>query len=408
VITFPPILQRPQIVAVITGSHSGERYYESSPWIEHALLEKGYLVVRYGVDETPDLISELRSLRRQVESLAERRGAWLEVIAWPTGLGVGGGEDGTWAAVFETLLPGMPYVGSSPRACQIALDKEASKDAFRAVGLSVPDGVCFLPYPTITGGLRYAVSNLTDHCYLTSSGQPDFSRLVERLGRPLVIKPSGSGASLGLAIVDNARSFETHLRSIGLRYGPLLVEQYIESHSPDAQVEYSVPLLEGVLLPAFEVRAETVYDTETKISGSHARPIQGELAERLLEAAWVAHRYIGCRGLARVDFRVTPSDEIYALELNASPGAIAKWSIVAQAAAAIKLPYNDLIERWLMTAHSPHRRAVPPLAAQDAPPFPEAFRHLLPDLPVELQPPGFYQPVPSTEAREFAFINNRC
>jgi hypothetical protein len=140
-----------------------------------------------------------------------------------------------------------------------------------------------------------------------------------------------------------------------------------------------------------EVSAPALYDTATRISGSEARPIHGELAKRLQAAASAAFQGLGGRGFARFDFRVPPSDEPYLLEGNMSPGVIRNWSLFSKAAAAIALPYNDLIERMLMTAFLPHRRAVPPVAAYSAPPFPDALRPLLPDLPVELQPPGLYQ-----------------
>jgi D-alanine-D-alanine ligase len=386
------------VVAVITGSHSDERYYESSPGIIGALLDKGYAVERYDVDD-PNLLSTLRKRRLQVVQEGKDRGVWRELVAWATGLGVGGGEDGTLAALFEQFLPGMPYVGSSAGACMLALDKAHSKVAFRAAGLSVPDGICFFPSPTIVGSWRYRVIHPADSDCLTDEGQPHFARLAERLGLPLVVKPNGGGASQGLSLVSDAATLACIFPQLARRYGPVLVEQHVPSPRFDAEVEYSVPVLEGTALPAFEICAPTIYDTATKISGSEAHPISGELAERLREAAWVAFRALRMRGFARFDFRVTPAGNILLLEGNEAPGLIEKWSLFAKAGDAIGLSFEDLIERCFLTAFTPHPDTTPWIKASDAPPFPEAFRPLLPELPAALQPPGFYEPAVPTAPR---------
>jgi D-alanine-D-alanine ligase-like ATP-grasp enzyme len=287
------------------------------------------------------------------------------------------------------------------------MDKEASKDAFRALGLQAPRGVCFLPYQTIYG-TAYRVSKWTDAAALTPDSQPDFSYLAERLGLPLVVKPCGAGASLGLALVDDAETFARVLHPTAQRYGPLLVEAYIASHRPDAEVEFSVCLLEGEdPLPVYEVCAPR-YDTAHKIDGAVYHPISGRLAGALQAAAWAIFEYLGCRGFARVDFRVTPDEMIYPLEINTNPGLIPSVCLFPKACAEIGLSYEQMIARILTSAFQPHWRAVPSMAAQDAPPFPEAFRRLLPDLPAELQPPGFYQSTDCPQAQPISLATYHC
>ncbi len=377
-------------VAVMTGSRSGERFYESSPWIIRALLDVGHQVTGYALDDA---------------RLASHLLRWHPEVVWPTGLG-SNAEDGTLAGFLETLLPDTPAVGFSVRASALAMDKEASKDAFRTLGLAVPDGVCFLPQLT-PYGWAFHVSKPADASCLTPEGQPDFYRLVERLGLPLVVKPCSAGASLGLALVREADTLVRVLLPTAARYGPLLVEEYIASHCPEGEVEYSVCLLEGAEpLPVFEVRA-TRYDTAHKIAGAAYQPISGELAERLQACAWAIFAYLGCRGFARMDARVTPQDVLYPLEINTNPGLIPGVSIFPQACAASGLTYRQMIARILASAFLPHRRAEPPVAAHDAPPFPAAFQPLLPDLPAESQTPGFYHPIADAE-RSISIAHYRC
>lgn len=391
---------RSRIVAVITGSRSGERYYESSPWIIRALLDLGHQVVKYELDGQGN-----RDGHDEIHLPLHLLGACPEVV-WGTGLGASA-ED-LLPAFFETLVPGTPYVGSSSRATHIGMDKEASKDAFRALGLPIPDSACFIPHLT-PYGTAFQVSKPADAEFLTQDGQPDFVRLAERLGLPLVVKPCGAGASLGLSLVEAAETLASVFVPTAQRYGPLLVEQYIPSSSSDAEVEYSACLLEGAEpLPVFEVRSPGVYTTAQKISGARSRPLSGPLAAALQDVAWSIFTYLGCRGFARVDFRMTPSGTPYPLEINTNPGLIPSVSLFPKACAEIGLSYEQMIAHILVSAFRPHPRAVPPVAAEDAPPFPEAFRPLLPTLPADLQPTGFYRSADCARSQPIRIAAYRC
>jgi D-alanine-D-alanine ligase len=54
----------------------------------------------------------------------------------------------------------------------------------------------------------------------------------------------------------------------------------------------------------------------------------------------------GCRGVTRVDFRVTPEGKMYVLELNTSPG-MTSHSLVPKAAARVGLDFAALCDRVL-------------------------------------------------------------
>jgi D-alanine-D-alanine ligase len=384
---------RRYVIAVLTGSRSSERNYASSPWIIKALVNLGHEPVLVDLEE---------------ERLAPYLLGLSPDVVWPTGLGAGA-EDGTLAGFIQTLLPGTPYVGSSVQASALAMDKEASKDAFRALGLAVPESVCFLPHQNPYGfGTLFQVSKPGDAAYLTPSGQPDFDRLVERLGLPLVVKPVGAGASLGLALVKDAQTFDQVCVRTAQRFGPLLVEQYIPSPCAESDVEYSVCLLEGEdPLPVFEVRSPTLYDTASKLAGARYHLVGGALAGALQAAAWAMFGYLGCRGFARVDFRLAPNGVPYPLEVNTNPGLIPGVSLFAKACAEIGLSYEQMITCILASAFRPHPRAVPLVAAEDAPPFPEEMRRLLPDLPPDLQPAGFYQSS-TPQAPSVSIATYRC
>ncbi len=366
---------RSRVVAVVTGSHGCARRVESWPWIIRALLDLGHEVVHYTVRE---------------ERLALRLLGLCPDVIWPTGLGVGV-EDGTLAGFFQTLLPDTPLVGSSVRASSIALDQEALQDALRALELAVPDNVCFLPTPT-PSGTAFHVSKPADRFYLTADGQPDADRLVERLGWPLVVKPCAAWGQGGLTLVRDAATFARVVRATAERSGSLLVERYLPSYRPDTEVSFSVCLLEGEdPLPAFEVAAPALHDACAS-NGAPPHPISGALARRLQAAAWTIFDYLGCRGLAQVDFRVTPDETIYPLRVKTRPDLIKRVSLFPRAAALVGLSYEQVIARILASAFIEERRPAPRALAREAAPLPVEIERLLPDLPADLQTPDMYPP----------------
>ena len=68
--------------------------------------------------------------------------------------------------------------------------------------------------------------------------------------------------------------------------------------------------------------------------------------QRLAKAAFDA---TGCRGVTRVDFRVTPEGRMYVLELNTSPG-MTGHSLVPKAAQKTGLSFAALCDRVLGSA----------------------------------------------------------
>ncbi len=75
------------------------------------------------------------------------------------------------------------------------------------------------------------------------------------------------------------------------------------------------------------------------------------MAGTLREASLRAYQALGCKGAARVDFRVHTNGRPYILELNTIPG-MTERSLLPMAAAQAGLTYDDLVERMLRDALS--------------------------------------------------------
>jgi D-alanine-D-alanine ligase-like ATP-grasp enzyme len=78
-------------------------------------------------------------------------------------------------------------------------------------------------------------------------------------------------------------------------------------------------------------------------------PADRALADRCGEIARRAFHAAGCRGLGRVDFRITPADEPYVLEINTVPG-FTETSLLPKAAARQGIAFPELCARILEAA----------------------------------------------------------
>src|SRR5256714_8198004 len=93
------------------------------------------------------------------------------------------GEDGTVQRLLELLE--VPYTGTAPFACHLAYDKALAKEALDVAGVSTP------PWVTLQSA---ALRDLGAGAAL--------DRIVDRLGLPLVVKPTRAGSAMGIKFVD--------------------------------------------------------------------------------------------------------------------------------------------------------------------------------------------------------------
>ena len=277
------------------------------------------------------------ALRRLGHEVVTLDGPPAELVAAPALAGAdvvfialhgGAGEDGTLQAVLD--LSGRPYTGSGLLASALAMDKAMSKRLVEHAGIPTP---------------RWLL--------LPADGPPPMAEDLEPLGGlPVVVKPNDQGSTVGLSLVrepgDLARAFTEAARfSRGV-----LVETYVPGR------ELTVGVLGGEALPVVEIFPEGgLYDYRRKYTAGQSRyecPAQLEsgLAARICELGRRAFQVLGCRGVARVDFRLDPEGRPYCLEVNTVPG-MTPTSLVPMAAAARGLSYDELVARMLELAQEP-------------------------------------------------------
>jgi D-alanine-D-alanine ligase len=126
----------------------------------------------------------------------------------------------------------------------------------------------------------------------------------------------------------------------------VIVERYVKGK------EIQVAVLDGKALGAIEVvPANEFYDYAAKYTAGttqyfYPARIPADHARKVMEAAEVAHRGLGCAGVTRTDFILTADAVPYILEVNTLPGMTAT-SLVPKIAAGNGIPFPDLCERLL-------------------------------------------------------------
>ncbi len=227
------------------------------------------------------------------------------------------GEDGQIQQILENLK--IPYTGSNPDACRNSFDKRLSKEIF------VRSGIPTAPYEIVGPGERFS------------------------LPLPVVVKPPCQGSTIGIFKVSHPDEWDAALRE-SLKYdGQIIVETFIPGR------ELTVGIVGNSALPAIEILApDGWYDFDAKYSKGQSRhlcpaPLDKELSDRIRDIALQTFRELGCRGLGRVDFRLTESGELFVLEMNNIPG-FTETSLLPEAAQAAGIPFPALCRQIMEMA----------------------------------------------------------
>ena len=257
------------------------------------------------------------------------------------GHGVGRCREARVPAVLEML--DIPYSGSDPLTLAVALDKPLAKRLVRPL-VHVPDGVVLTPDVEPIDIL------------------PMIAPLAGHFGFPLIMKPAFEGSSKGIrtrSLVRNSVDAALVYRDLRRAYDqPILVEQFV------AGDEVTVAILGNGLgaepLGAMRIAPKRptesfVYSLEVKRDWARRVDYEApaQLAptalEDLVADALTTYRALGCRDVARLDFRFRGSQPMF-IEANPLPGLNPESSDLVILARGYGISYEDLIRRILNTA----------------------------------------------------------
>lgn len=245
-------------------------------------------------------------------------------VAWPEGceaafIALHGtfGEDGQLQALLEAR--GIPFTGSGSGSSRTSFDKVTTKRILERQGIATP---------------RYDV---------LAPGQ------ARTLPLPVVVKPPRQGSSIGISKVFEESAWLAALEAALKLDTEALVETFIEG------AELTVGVVGEQVLPIVEIRApEGYYDYRAKYTKGLTEylvpaPLDEETTRACQTLAWRTFTALDCRGLGRVDIRLTPDGHPFVLELNSIPG-FTETSLLPKAARAVGLEFPALCEKILNLA----------------------------------------------------------
>ena len=244
------------------------------------------------------------------------------------------GEDGTIQGLLE--IADIPYVGSGVLASAVAMDKSFAKPIFASLGIKTAAG--------------FVVRQRE-----WKEGSAAIQRAADQLGYPVFVKPARGGSSRGTTKVKSAAEFSAALAEAYKFDTKALVEQEIRG----AEIECAVLEIDGVAKASLvgQIKIDSkyeFYDFDAKyLDGATTielpAKIDQKISDEIRAKAVDAFISLGCSGLARVDFFLTPNNEVIINELNTMPGFTAT-SVFPKMWAATGVAYAEVITYLLKNA----------------------------------------------------------
>jgi D-alanine-D-alanine ligase len=252
------------------------------------------------------------------------------------GEGVGRCREARVPAALEMLA--VPYTGSDPLTLAASLDKPVAKALVAGV-VAVPKGVVLAP---------------------PSAFEDARDRIVSDAGPgPWIVKPAFEGSSKGIrgrCLADDPADAAALALGLGRDYGqPALVEEFIAGdevtvglvgNAPDPEIVGTMRVRPKSADPRFVYSLEVKRQWDERVAYETPAQLPGRVHSRVVDAARAAFLALGCRDVARIDFRVRDGIP-YFIEVNPLPGLAPGWSDLVILARGVGLGHADLIRKIL-------------------------------------------------------------
>lgn len=294
--------RKPRKVAVLLGGPSSEREVSLSTGQEcaAALREAGCDVVE--IDADLDLAARLMDIKPDVVFNA-LHGRW--------------GEDGCVQGLLEWMH--LPYTHSGVLASALAMDKQKSKEVYRAAGLPIVESVLA---PREVVKTRHVIAP------------------------PYVVKPNNEGSSVGIYIVQDAANGPPQLPD------DMPETVMVETYAPGRELTATV--LGERALTVTDIITDGWYDYHAKYAAGGSRhvvpaEVPQEIFDACMQYALRAHEVLGCRGMSRTDFRWDEArgmEGLVLLETNTQPG-MTPTSLSPEQAQVVGMSFPELCN-WLV------------------------------------------------------------
>ena len=251
------------------------------------------------------------------------------------------GEDGTIQGLFE--MADIPYVGCTPLASSLTMDKEKTKMIWQSVGLPVVPYIC----------MKRSV--MLDSIVYDSV----IEEAEKELCYPMFVKPCCAGSSNGASKANNRKELNFAIMEAFEWDDKILIEKSLNNareiecsvtgnsvtFPSDSETEQVTAYIPGEIVPNHDF-----YDFDAKYNDPDGANllIPAELNENDLEkirkTACAAYKVLDATGLSRVDFFIDRDTKaVYLNEINTLPG-FTPISMFPKMCGAAGLEFENLIE----------------------------------------------------------------
>jgi D-alanine-D-alanine ligase len=312
--------------------------------------------------ETVEAIAAvLRSLGNEVVVLGDGRVMLSRILSDPPdfvfnfaeGTGVSRSREARVPAVLEMLE--IPYSGSDPLALAVTLDKDCCKRLVESAAVRTPKWITVPPPFSPTTGISLREPEPMAEAAALSGVH---GRLrAASISFPVIVKPAYEGSSKGIrekSLVETEEGLLPVLRELFETYRqPVLVEEFISGDEVTVGVVGNNPPrvlgLMGIVPQHSDERDRFVYslavkrDFERRVRYDVPPNLSAGVIGRIERAAIDAYRVLGCRDVARMDFRVLNGDP-FLLEVNPLPGLNPDTGDLVLLARGMNVSHSQLVE----------------------------------------------------------------
>ena len=224
------------------------------------------------------------------------------------------GEDGKIQKILEDN--NIIFTGSSSSSCRLSFNKFISRELLSKNNIKIPLGE------------KIKRGDLPSIDY------------------PLIIKPPTEGSSVGCHLVKNEYEFLKKINDSLSYSSEILVEEYISGREITAGIISGKPLPLVEIIPNYDW-----YDFNAKYKSNDTKyivpaEIDENLYKNIQKIGIDTFNVFNSRGFGRVDFRLSPTNEVFVLELNSIPG-FTKDSLLPKAAAADGINFTNLCDKLI-------------------------------------------------------------
>ena len=239
------------------------------------------------------------------------------------------GENGLLQGYFDML--GIPYSSSGVLSSALTFNKYFCNLFLKNFGVKTAEFV-----------------------YLHKGDPWDPAAVQSKLGLPVFVKPNDSGSSCGITKVTSVDQLQSAV-SIAFKEGTdVLVEQFL----PGTEVTCGCYKIKDktTIFPITEVVSKNeFFDFDAKYTSNGAEEItpariSDQLTKEVQALSSNIYDWVEAKGIIRIDYIISPEEEISMLEVNTTPGMTATSFIPQQVKAAglnIRDVFTEIIENEL-------------------------------------------------------------